>query len=68
MIKLNQWDDPEPNLDPPEYEEPEIYCYRCGKTLESGDKYFSVRRLFSSCVSCVRVLCMDCVDYYTEEA
>lgn len=63
MIKLNQWESPEPELSPPD--EPELYCYRCGKTIESGEKYFCIRRLYSGYD---RVLCMDCVDYFTEEA
>lgn len=66
MIKLNQWDDPEPNLDPPE--EPELHCLTCDKIIESGDKYFNmtVRRIYNEAMTIV--LCMDCVDHFTEEA
>lgn len=57
MIKLNQWDAPEPNLDPPD--EPEHYCSQCGELIRKGEKYYSL--------NCGDV-CMDCIELFSEEA
>lgn len=57
MIKLNQWDAPEPNLDPPD--EPEHYCSQCGELIRKGEKYYSL--------NCGDV-CMDCIELLSEEA
>ena len=58
MIKLNQWDDPEPNLDPPD--EPEHYCCQCGEIIRKGERYFPLNGSED--------ICMDCIELFSEEA
>ena len=58
MIKPNQWDDPELNFDPPD--EPEHYCRQCGEIIRKGEKYFPL----NDC----EVICMDCIELFSEEA
>ena len=60
MIKLNQWDAPEPNLDPPDEDEPEHYCCQCGELIRKGERYYPL----NDCED----ICMDCIELFSEEA
>ena len=63
MIKPNQWDDPELNIDPPE--EPALYCCECGEIIRKGEKYFPLNGLGRRRDD---VVCMDCIETFSEEA